>query len=69
MDCQVYHHHGGTLHAIDLNTGDFQWSIPFGETPELLAKGITGTGCENYGGPIITENGLLFIAATKDGFF
>ncbi|GGG37602.1 hypothetical protein GCM10011414_03710 [Croceivirga lutea] len=59
----------GTLHAIDLNTGEYQWSVPFGETPELLAKGIYGTGCENYGGPIITENGLLFIAATKDGFF
>lgn len=59
----------GTLHAIDLNTGEYNWSIPFGETPELLKQGIQNTGCENYGGPIITENGLLFIAATKDGYF
>ncbi|MGI9551516.1 MAG: PQQ-binding-like beta-propeller repeat protein [Aurantibacter sp.] len=59
----------GTMHAIDLNTGEYIWSIPFGETPELLEKGIKGTGCENYGGPVVTENGLLFIGATKDGYF
>ncbi len=59
----------GTLHAIDLNTGDFLWSVPFGETPELADKGIKGTGTENYGGPVVTENGLLFIGATRDGYF
>lgn len=59
----------GTLHAIDLNTGDFLWSIPFGETSSLKKQGFPTTGTENYGGPIITQNGLLFIAATKDGFF
>ncbi len=59
----------GTLHAIDLNTGEYIWSIPFGETLSLKEQGITGTGCENYGGPVVTENGLLFIGATKDGYF
>ncbi len=59
----------GTMHAIDLNTGEYIWSIPFGETLSLKAQGITGTGCENYGGPVVTENGLLFIGATKDGYF
>ena len=59
----------GTLHAIDLNSGDFLWSIPFGETLELKEKGFPTTGTENYGGPIITQNGLLLIAATKDGYF
>jgi len=58
----------GTMHAIDLNTGEYVWSIPFGDTPQLGAKG-KGTGTENYGGPVVTENGLLFIAATKDSFF
>lgn len=58
----------GTMHAIDLNTGNFKWSIPFGNTPELGKEGI-GTGTENYGGAVVTENGLLFIAATRDGFF
>ena len=59
----------GSMHAIDLNTGEYIWSIPFGETPELLEKGIRGTGTENYGGAVITENGLLFIGATRDGYF
>lgn len=54
----------GTLNAIDLNAGTIRWSIPFGEYPELVAAGITGTGTDNYGGPIVTENGLLIIAAT-----
>jgi quinoprotein glucose dehydrogenase len=59
----------GTLHAIDLNTGDFLWSSVLGDTPELRKQGFPPTGTENYGGPVITENGLLFIAATKDGYF
>lgn len=59
----------GTMHAIDLNSGEFLWSIILGDTPELKAKGYPQTGCENYGGPVVTENGLLFIGATKDGFF
>lgn len=58
----------GTMHAIDLNTGNFKWSIPFGNTPELGDEGI-GTGTENYGGAVVTKNGLLFIAATRDGYF
>ncbi len=59
----------GTLHAIDLNTGDYKWSIPLGETESLKAAGHPTTGIENYGGPLLTKNGLLFIAATKDGYF
>ncbi|MHA8051635.1 outer membrane protein assembly factor BamB family protein [Aquirufa sp. ROCK-SH2] len=59
----------GTLNAIDLNTGKYLWKIPFGEEPLLAQKGIHDTGVENYGGPVITTNGLIFIAATKDGFF
>ena len=27
------------------------------------------TGTENYGGPVVTAGGVLFIAATKDGMF
>ena len=54
----------GTLSAIDLNTGDYAWKIPFGEYPELVAKGIKNTGSENYGGPIVTAGGLVFIGAT-----
>ena len=59
----------GTLNALDLNTGEYIWSIPFGETETLKAQGHPTTGTENYGGAVVTENGLLFIAATKDGYF
>lgn len=54
----------GTLNAIDLNTGATKWSIPFGEYPKLAAEGIRNTGTDNYGGAIVTRNGLLIIAAT-----
>jgi quinoprotein glucose dehydrogenase len=55
----------GTLSAIDLNTGDYAWQIPFGEYPELVAQGLRNTGSENYGGPIVTAGGLVFIAASN----
>jgi quinoprotein glucose dehydrogenase len=54
----------GTLNAIDLNTGKYLWKIPFGEYPALAAKGMKDTGSENYGGPILTASGVLFIGAT-----
>jgi quinoprotein glucose dehydrogenase len=57
----------GTLNAIDLNTGKYLWKIPFGDEPTLAQQGITGTGAENYGGPIVTASGLLIIGAAKDG--
>jgi quinoprotein glucose dehydrogenase len=55
----------GTLTAIHLDTGKFAWRIPFGEIPALVKQGVNNTGSENYGGPIVTKNGLLFIAATN----
>lgn len=54
----------GTLNAIDLKTGKYLWKIPFGEYPELARQGMTNTGSENYGGPVVTASGVLFIAAT-----
>jgi quinoprotein glucose dehydrogenase len=59
----------GTLNAIDLDTGETRWSVPLGELPELTARGMPPTGTENYGGPIVTDGGLVFIAATKDEMF
>jgi quinoprotein glucose dehydrogenase len=55
----------GTLNAINLNTGEYAWKIPLGEYPELAAKGLKNTGTDNYGGPIVTAGGLLFIGATN----
>jgi quinoprotein glucose dehydrogenase len=55
----------GTLNAINLNTGEYVWKIPLGEYPDLASKGQKNTGTENYGGPVVTAGGLLFIAATN----
>lgn len=59
----------GSLTAINLNTGEQVWKIPFGEFESLKAKGIPPTGRENYGGPVVTKGGLLFIGASADGKF
>jgi len=56
----------GTLNAINLNTGNYLWSIPLGEYPELTERGIPITGTPNYGGPVATAGGIILIAATKD---
>lgn len=56
----------GTLNAINLNTGKYEWRIPLGEYDELKERGIPPTGTENYGGPVVTAGGLVFIAATRD---
>lgn len=55
----------GTLNAINLNTGEYAWKLPLGEYPELVEKGMKDTGSENYGGPVATAGGLVFIGATN----
>ena len=53
----------GTMNAIDIATGEYLWKRPLGFYPELLdSMGETGT--LNYGGPVVTGGGLVFIAAT-----
>lgn len=59
----------GTLNAIDLDEGEILWQVPLGEFPELTARGIPPTGTENYGGPVVTAGGLIFIGASKDERF
>jgi glucose dehydrogenase len=59
----------GELVAVNANTGDIAWKVPFGVYPELIAKGIPPTGTPNLGGPIVTASGVLFIGATKDARF
>ena len=54
----------GTLNAIHVASGKLVWRIPFGEFPELAAQGMANTGSENYGGPLVTDGGLLFIGAS-----
>jgi len=55
----------GTLTAINLNTGEFVWKTTLGDYPELKARGIHA-GTENYGGPVVTAGGLVFIASSRD---
>jgi len=56
----------GTLNCIDLNTGKIVWKVPFGEYPELAAKGEAKTGQENFGGAMVTASGLVFASGTRD---
>ena len=56
----------GTLNAIDLNTGDYLWRVPLGHIEGVDDPDHPVTGAENYGGPVVTAGGVLFIAATKD---
>ncbi len=59
----------GLLNAVDLNEGRFAWQKVLGEFPALTAKGIPQTGTENFGGPIVTAGGLVFIGGTMDEKF
>ena len=56
----------GTLNAIDLNSGKLVWKVTLGHHEELSGQLEGPTGTENYGGPVVTKGGLIFIAATKD---
>jgi quinoprotein glucose dehydrogenase len=55
----------GTLNAIDMNTGKYLWTVPFGEHTELAAKGVTDTGAGSHGGTILTSTGVLFAGGSE----
>ena len=56
----------GWLNAINLSTGKISWRVPLGEHEELTKRGLPITGTENFGGPIVTAGGLVFVAGTLD---
>jgi quinoprotein glucose dehydrogenase len=56
-----------TLNAINLDSGEYAWSIPLGNNPSLQQKGEPETGSEGNTGPIVTAGGLLFIGANMGG--
>lgn len=52
----------GTLNAIDLNSGKLLWKVPLGFY-DSLPKNF---GSENFGAPMVTKTGLIFISGTPD---
>ena len=53
----------GLLSSIDLATGETVWRVNLGNFPSHPDLNL---GALNYGGPVITASGLIFIAATPD---
>jgi quinoprotein glucose dehydrogenase len=58
----------GRLTAIDVNTGDIAWQVPFG-TANGTPAGMKTGGYNSGGGPISTAGGLIFIGASTDRIF
>ncbi|HVP84774.1 MAG TPA: pyrroloquinoline quinone-dependent dehydrogenase [Rhizomicrobium sp.] len=61
----------GQLHAVDMHDGRVLWSVPLGTTEDLapFSEYILGkTGTPNFGGPIVTAGGLVFIGAALDNY-
>jgi quinoprotein glucose dehydrogenase len=59
----------GSLYAVDLGSGDIRWRATLGEFDELKVLGVPKTGAPNIGGTIVTDGGLVFVAATNDRKF
>jgi quinoprotein glucose dehydrogenase len=59
----------GQLHAINLNTGEYEWSITLGNQQEGQTPGGPETGASGSAGPLVTRGGLLFIGSTRDRKF
>ncbi len=58
----------GTLSAVDMNTGKYLWTVPFGEHAELAEKGLTETGAGSHGGMVLTSTGVLFAGGSEYDF-
>ncbi|HTM22434.1 MAG TPA: pyrroloquinoline quinone-dependent dehydrogenase, partial [Kofleriaceae bacterium] len=61
----------GQLHAIDMRTGKVLWEVPLGTTRDLTPGSqlvLGNVGVPNFGGPIATASGLVFIGAALDNY-
>lgn len=61
----------GELHAIDMHDGHVLWEVPLGTSEDIVpfSEYILGkTGTPNFGGPIVTAGGLVFIGAAMDDY-
>ena len=61
----------GQLHAIDMRTGKILWEVALGTTQDIAPGSqllLGQTGSPNFGGPMATASGLVFIGATLDNY-
>jgi quinoprotein glucose dehydrogenase len=61
----------GQLHAVDMRTGKVLWEVPLGTTRDLAPGSqlfLRHTGTPNFGGPIATASGVVFIGAAMDNY-
>jgi quinoprotein glucose dehydrogenase len=59
----------GTLAAVSTESGKLVWQVPLGTIRDLAPVPLFfNWGTPNMGGPIVTESGLVFIAATMDHY-
>ena len=58
------------LTAVNVNTGDIAWQVPFGGSVEGVPASMnTGAPNASYGGPTSTAGGVTFIGAAPDKYF
>jgi len=61
----------GQLHAVDMKTGQILWQVPLGTTQDKVPFSqfiLPHVGVPNFGGPIATASGLVFIGAAVDDY-
>lgn len=59
----------GELIAVSMVDGEIKWRVPLGSIEKSLPlKFEWNLGTPNLGGPVVTAGGLVFIAATMDGY-
>lgn len=56
----------GTLNALNLSTGEYEWQIPLGNDEKLQKEGGPITGLLGRSGPMVTAGGLVFISGAED---
>ncbi|MBX3494548.1 MAG: pyrroloquinoline quinone-dependent dehydrogenase, partial [Parvibaculum sp.] len=59
----------GMLHAIDLNDGTIVWESVLGTVRDLAPFPLPWKlGTPNFGGPVVTAGGVVFIGAAMDNY-
>jgi quinoprotein glucose dehydrogenase len=61
----------GMLHSIDMRDGSIRWQVPLGTSEDLVPMSqylLRNSGTPNFGGPIVTAGGVVFIGAAMDNY-